>query len=82
MDVLMGIWFLIMGVICLHRTRQLQAWFGRFYESVPAAAAWKFFFDWTQSDSFVLVTRLLGILSIINFLMLFYVAFSGQSAEY
>lgn len=77
MDFFMALWFLFMGVICIHRTYQLQAWFKRFYESVPAAAAWKFFFDWTQSNNFIFVTRFFGVLSFINFIMLFYVAFSG-----
>ena len=78
MDFFMALWFLFMGVICVHRTKQLQAWFGRFYNTVPAAAAWKFFFDWTQSRNFLFVTRFFGVLSFINFIMLFYVAFSDQ----
>ncbi|MDH5544100.1 MAG: hypothetical protein OEZ43_00820 [Gammaproteobacteria bacterium] len=77
----MGVWFLFMGVVCLHRTHQIQQWFGNFYEKVPAAAAWKFFFDWTQSKNFVFVTRILGVLSMINFLMLFYVAFNSQGID-
>jgi hypothetical protein len=78
MDFFMAVWFLIMGILCIHRTRQLQDWFGRFYETVPAAQAWKFFFDWTQTRNFIFITRFFGVLAFINFIMLFYVAFSGQ----
>lgn len=77
----MAIWFLIMGVICLHRTRQLQQWFNNVHQSVPAAQAWTFFFDWTQTNSFLLVTRILGALSLVNFIMLFYVSLSGHSEQ-
>lgn len=82
MDVFMALWFLFMGVICLHRTRQLQQWFARFSQSVPAAAAWQFFFDWTQTNNFIMVTRFFGVLSMINFVMLFYVIFYGQPQSF
>ena len=65
----MALFFLWAGVVCLHRPLQVQQWLVTFYRQnkpdgqVPA---------WMTGRGLVLFTRLMGLLCMVNFIMLLY----------
>jgi hypothetical protein len=66
---MMALFFLWVGVYCLHRPQQVQQWLVAFYRQnrpdgrVPS---------WLSSRGVVVFTRFMGLLCMINFIMLLY----------
>lgn len=67
---LMAVFFLWAGVVCLHRPRQVVAFvvgfFARASDNPDLTAAWG------QSPVLIMIVRLFGILSLINFMLQLY----------
>lgn len=80
LNIAMAAWFLLMGLMCINKTHKIQKWLKLFHESVPAAQAWSFIFDWTQKPGFITMTRIIGVLSMLNFFMLVYVIMYGDNS--
>jgi len=73
LDLFMALWFLVMGIVFLQKTKSLQKWLADFYERTPAAKSWEGFFHWAQSHGFTLVARFFGILCFLNFFLFVYI---------
>ncbi|NOY62577.1 MAG: hypothetical protein GXP10_05365 [Gammaproteobacteria bacterium] len=71
--ILMAILFLLAGISCLNRTKEIQRWLIQFFETSPVIARDHPLARWTQQTSFIMLVKLIGVLSIINFIMLAYV---------
>ncbi len=79
LDLLMALWFLVMGIVFLQKTKLLQKWLANFYERTPAAKSWAGFFHWTQSHGFTLVARFFGILCFLNFFLFVFILIQTEA---
>jgi hypothetical protein len=64
LPILTGVIFLIIGILCLLRARQIQKWALRYYEHNPNEGKWNPFLGYMKSDAYVLVTRVVGIMAL------------------
>ncbi len=70
MIILMAVFFLWAGVVCLHRPRQVVHFVVGFFARAsgnPGLLA-----AWGQSSALILIVRLFGVLSLINFILQLY----------
>jgi len=66
---IMALFFLWVGVVCLHRPQQVQQWLVAFYrQNKPDGHAPA----WLSGRGVVLFTRIMGLLCMVNFIMLLY----------
>lgn len=70
MILMMAVFFLLAGVVCLHRPRQVVHFIVGFFARASGNA--DLVSAWGQSGALVFLVRLLGVLSLINFILQMY----------
>lgn len=66
---LMAVFFLWLGVTCLHRPQRVQQWLISFYKQNKPDGAVP---GWLQGNGIILFTRLFGVLCMVNFFLQVY----------
>ena len=67
-----GTIFLVIGMLCLFRTREIQNWGLRSYTKSKDVPSFNPFLGYMKSEAYIVVTRIIGIMCLGVFILMAY----------